>query len=92
MTVIPVISKQMEQCPRIGKIVARWHLAIIITSSRIYGIQSRYNESCRCSEQILPAPWPFVISRFHCAVLVKATPDYISAGTKTMSDRASAHT
>ena len=82
----------MEQCPRIGKIVARWHLAIAITSSRIYGIQSQYNETSRCSEQILPAPWPFVISRFHCAVLLKATPDYISPGTKTMLDRASAHT
>ena len=50
ITVIPGISKQMEQCPRMGKIVARWHLAIAITSSRIYRIQSRYNETSRCSE------------------------------------------
>ena len=45
-----------------------------------------------CGEQILPVPWPFGISRFHCEYYLKATPDNISPGTKTISDRASAHT
>ena len=24
----------------------------------------------RCSKQILPVPWPFIISRFHCTLVI----------------------
>ena len=34
--VIHDISKQIEQGARIGKIFARWHLAIVITSECIF--------------------------------------------------------
>ena len=49
----------------IGKIVARWYLAIAITSSRIYEYNDDITKLC-CGEQILLVPRPFVISRFHC--------------------------
>ena len=41
------------------------------SNSKLYGKNLDIMKPCY-SEQILPVPWPFVISRFHCSSQIKS--------------------
>ena len=47
----------------------QWNLDIMnlyIPNDFLYRCNSKYITKPWCREQILPIPWPFIISRFHC--------------------------